>query len=263
MLDIIFVILWFAAFIGDAVWVKDGSHSAKDWKSSDHLCDKFNDSFGSVSKCKLGQAALVLGVIIWLLFALTTAFSIYGVFFYRRNGHLPAYSTKSAEPISGEDRDEDNYNFSANPDDRLDGPAERQELRPYGREEDEISSLHSDPEHSPHPHSNRPMSWPRQPTPDLHVDPSFEPLNTSYHGGNQAYDPPRQPSPLDHFQRIPSPRFDEFMMHSNESHFVGDSNPGQVPIAGDPFRDDLVLSHDHGGYDSGSNLGFPEADYHR
>lgn len=248
--------------------MKDGSHSAKGWKSSDHLCDLFDDSFGTVSKCKLGQAAIILGAIICLLFALTTAFSIYGVSFYRRNGHMPEYSTKAAEPISGEDVDENNYNFSSNPDDRLDGPAERQEMRPDGRDEDEMSSLHSDPEHGSHLHTGRPMSWQRQPTPDLPVDPSFEPLDTSYHGAGaqQPYDPapPRYSSPLDqNHDRTPSPRYNDFTMHSNESHFVGGSNPGQLPIAGDPFRDDLALSHDHGGYGGGSHLGFPEADYHR
>ena len=32
---------------------------------------------------------------------------------------------------------------------------------------------------------------------------------------------------------------------------------------GDPFNEDLTLSHDHGGFASGGRVGFPEADYTR
>lgn len=210
----------------------------------------------------------MLGVIVCLLFALTTAFSIYGVSFYRRNGHLPESSKQTAEPLSGEDVDENNYNFSANPDDRLEGHAPRQDSRPHGRDEDEMSSLHSDPEHGARPQVGRPLSWQRQPTPDLPVDPSFEPLDTSYHGAGaqQEYDPapPRYSSPPGQTNgRTSNPRYNDFTVHSNESHFVGGLDAGQVPVAGDPFRDDLALSHDHGGYGGGNHLGFPEADYHR
>lgn len=58
------MILWFAAFIGVEVWVRQGSHDAKDWDGKkDKLCDKF--AWGPPSKCKLGQGTGIIGVIIW------------------------------------------------------------------------------------------------------------------------------------------------------------------------------------------------------
>ena len=44
---------------------------------------------------------------------------------------------------------------------------------------------------------------------------------------------------------------------------------GRAELVGDSFRDDVALSHEHGGYASGGGGGrsgrveFPEADYHR
>ena len=244
--------------------MKDGSHSAKDWKKKDHLCDVFNENYGSVSKCKLGQGAIILGVILWLLFGLSTAFSIYGVSFYRQNGHLPGPSEKVSEPLQTSEGQEDDYNFSAIPHDRLGTTPGRHEMPSHGRDEDEMSSLHTDPERDSGPNTNRPLSWQQQPTPELPNDPSFEPVDTSYHGGGQAYDPISHPSPPSRYQpRVPSPYNNEFTMHSNESHFVGGRDPRRGPDAGDPFSDDLALSHDHGGYGGGGHVGFPEGNYHR
>ena len=62
VIDFLYTIFWLAAFACLIAWVKQGSHAAKDWKSKDNLCDKF--AWGPVSKCKLGQDAWILGVII-------------------------------------------------------------------------------------------------------------------------------------------------------------------------------------------------------
>lgn len=64
-IDALWTILWFAAWVGVVVFVHQGSHSAKDWKSGDHLCETFNSAWGPTSKCKLGQGAIGMGLIIW------------------------------------------------------------------------------------------------------------------------------------------------------------------------------------------------------
>jgi hypothetical protein len=64
MMDIIYTILWFPAFIELIVWAKQGSHAAKDWDSRrDKVCDKFD--WGPMSKCKLGQGLGALAFLIW------------------------------------------------------------------------------------------------------------------------------------------------------------------------------------------------------
>lgn len=63
VLDALWMILWFAAFIAVAVWVHDGSRAAKDWKSGDSSCEVF--AWGPVGKCKLGKASIGMGVVVW------------------------------------------------------------------------------------------------------------------------------------------------------------------------------------------------------
>ena len=62
VVDIIYTIFWLAALACLVAWVKQGSHEAKDWKSNDNLCDRF--AWGPVSKCKLGQDAWIMALII-------------------------------------------------------------------------------------------------------------------------------------------------------------------------------------------------------
>lgn len=52
----------------------------------------------------------------------------------------------------------------------------------------------------------------------------------------------------------------------NPGNSFTDVYAGRGEPAGDPFRDDVALSHEHGGYAGGGGRGrveFPEADYHR
>lgn len=170
-----------------------------------------------------------------LLFSLTTAFSIYGVSYYRTHGSLPAYDTRPAMYLQSNEA-ADNYAFSANTPDKFTAPEEMQEMHPNGHDDDDHDhdhyTLHSNPEDDHHlnPHPNRPFSWARQPMPELPMDQDFEPVDTSYHGSGEAYNtqhplPHLPPSPL--INRVPSPRYET--MHSNQSNFVGGLQPLPQP----------------------------------
>ena len=226
-------------------------------------CDLFDPTYGPVITCKLAQGALIVGVIVWVSFGLTTAISMYGVSYFRKNGHLPEGSTKAPQPVAAETGDDDTYNLTANPDDCLENASRRQERPPYRRDQDEMSSLHSGPEHAVNLQSvgvtNRTL------TSDLHLDHSSEPAVTSYHGSTgKTYASTIPTSPPAYSQsRLPSPHFEKFNMQSNQSHFGGETKPGKVPVEGDPFSDDVALAHEHSGYGSGNHIGFPQGDYHQ
>lgn len=72
-----------------------------------------------------------------ILFVLTSAFSVYGVSYFRRNGSLPGYATKNPEPIHEENPED--YAFSSNPRDQ---PEEHDEREPMHHEHDELPSIH-------------------------------------------------------------------------------------------------------------------------
>ena len=226
-------------------------------------CELFDPTYGPVSTCKFAMGALIVGVIVWVSFGLTTAISMYGVSYFRKNGHLPDGSTKAPQPVAAETGDDDTYNLTANADDCLEGASGRQERPPYRRDQDEMSSLHSGREHAG---GLQPVGVTnRTPTPNLHMDHSSEPAVTSYHGSTgkeYASTIPTSP-PAYSQQRLPSPHFEKFNMQSNQSHFGGEINPGQVLAGGKPFADDLALAHSHGVYGSGNHIGFPQGDYHR
>ena len=61
-IDVLFSILWFAAFIGEIVWAKDGTQAGKDFKDGDSICQVFG--YGPVNKCNLGQITMWFGVVI-------------------------------------------------------------------------------------------------------------------------------------------------------------------------------------------------------
>ena len=226
-------------------------------------CDLFDPTYGPVSTCKFAMGASIVGVIVWVSFGLTTAISIYGVSYFRKDGHLPEGSTKAPQPVAAETGDDDTYNLTANPDNGLEGPSGRQERPPYRRDQDEMSSLNSGPEPAVGLHSIGVTN--RTSTPNLHMDRSSEPAVASYHGSKgkeYASDIPTSP-PAYSQPRLPSPHFEKLNMQSNQSHFGGEINPGQVSVGGDPFADNLALTHNHGGYGSGNHIGFPQGDYHR
>lgn len=95
-LDALFTLLWFAAFVSVSVWQASGGD-----------CDaKFK--YGSASKCSTAKASVGFGVLVWLLFAATTAISVMGLLRFRKTGILP-YSTsdKHGEAVVVEDGNKD------------------------------------------------------------------------------------------------------------------------------------------------------------
>ena len=226
-------------------------------------CALFDPSYGPVSSCKFAQGALIVGVIVWVSFGLTTAISMYGVSYFRKNGHLPEDPIKTPQPVAAETGYDDTYYLTANPDDGLEGASGRQERPPYRRDQDETSSLHSGPGHAVGLQSVDLTN--RTPTPNLHMDHSSEPAVIGYRGSTGkeyastvATSPPAYSQP-----RLPSPHFEKLNMQSNQSHFGGEINPGQVPVGGDPFAGGLALAHSHGANGSDNHLGIPQGDYHR
>ena len=226
-------------------------------------CALFDPSYGPVSSCKFAQGALIVGVIVWVSFGLTTGISMYGVSYFRKNGHLPEGSTKAPHPVAAETAYDDTYNLTANPDDGLEGVPGRQERPAYRRDQDEMSSLHSGPEHAVGLQSVDVTN--RTPAPNLHMDHSSEPVVTGNHSStDKEYASTIPTSPPAYSQpRLPSPHFEKLNMQSNQSHFGGEVNPGQVPVGGDPFAGELALAHSHGAYGSGNHIGFPQGDYRR
>jgi len=73
ILDILFAIIWLAAFAALAAWNSSGG------------C-------GSTHSCSLSKADVGLGFFIFLFFTFTSAISIYGVMYFRRNGTIPGMS---------------------------------------------------------------------------------------------------------------------------------------------------------------------------
>ena len=278
VLDVLFTILWFAAFIAVAVYTNT-SISNGEAKDKDHKrkgCAAFDG--GSESKCKLSQATIGMGVVILytlhlfftptqcakrltppfqssLLFLATSAISVYGLIYYRKNGSLPG-ATHAAEPVPIEDQTK--YAFSSNPHDDFD---EEEALGPRSdRQDDDYELLHGDRAYAPSPLGGA----------------AGGDDDTAYHGGQTRYDHPDQLHPVqDPFRgRTPSP----MGYGSSDTSYHGAAGgagasggayarpPAELQgAAGDPFRDDLALSHDHGGYAAGgrSRVDFPEADYQR
>lgn len=98
--DLIYTVFWFSAWVALASYVAQGkskgksssdsdkdSKSSKTRRSSSSGCD--NWAYGSSSKCKLSEATTIIGVVIFLLFAVTAYMSIRNVLHFRRTGTLP------------------------------------------------------------------------------------------------------------------------------------------------------------------------------
>lgn len=93
-IDLLFAFLWFAATIALGVWqgqgVKNGRKDAEDNEDEDedrNECATF--AFGSMSKCKVTKAAVGFGVVIFLLWCLTTSISVWMMLKYRKTGVVP------------------------------------------------------------------------------------------------------------------------------------------------------------------------------
>ncbi|KAL6236171.1 hypothetical protein BDW75DRAFT_207552 [Aspergillus navahoensis] len=94
--DCLYVLLWFIAWICIASYVaqgksegKDDSDSNKDNKSDEKKSGCDNWKYGSASKCHVSTATCIMGVAIFILFALTAWMSFRNVMHFRRTGTLP------------------------------------------------------------------------------------------------------------------------------------------------------------------------------
>ncbi|KAL8995400.1 MAG: hypothetical protein Q9188_006825 [Gyalolechia gomerana] len=281
-IDVLLAIFWFAAFISVATWTREGIKNGVG-RPGVKGCDAFAWGGGG-SKCHLSQATIGMGVIIFLLFLATSFISIKNLLYYRRNGSLPGITpSHEAHPVPNQDEDDQvKYAFSSNPHDQFD---EDEEAGGGGGRQHEDSSTyevlhpssttaaHDDPWRQQH---NNPttsnLGGGRYDDPDA--------IDTSYHGTSTAGIsnlPPQLPPHRDPFRdRSPSP----YRVHNPPAEMddtgysgvggrYGNSGGGE---AGDPFRDDLALSHEFGGYGGGAGrpggsasgrVDFPEGDYHR
>lgn len=210
-IDILFAILWFAAFIAVAVWRGrgmgggDGGDDGDDDDGNDDKGDKggcANFAFGSERKCTVAGATIGFGVIIFGLFVGTAVLSGRAVMEYKRTGVMPN-GEPSGRPERVKTKTESHGNedgvWSSNTNDIEngydDGGADPR--RAYGQvpTEDDHESLLNDPRQPSDPfrdnygypgdnaHPGRNMS--QQPSnPDLNIQPQ------EYHNDNQAYPGP-------------------------------------------------------------------------
>ena len=189
-----------------------------------------------------------------ILFAVTAAFSIYGVSYYRKNGSLPEYSVQDAEHLPIEEQ-----NFSAVPGDKLNGHENMQLNRPD--EEDA---------HFPHTNGaeiNRPSgpnTWDLQQPHTAPTDSGFEPveLNASYYGVRHPYDSSQQSQSQPTFQDSAT-NSPYHTPRSNERQRLGALEPLPAQMQGGVYQRNLALDYDHGGYASGGRVDFPQGDYDR
>lgn len=174
-----------------------------------------------------------------LLFIATSFLSIKTAVHFRRTGSLPGHTAPSNRVV---DDDQTKYAFSANPHDDVDEDVEDHttaQPKPTQREDDEHALLHTDTEDGTHP--GRPLSWGREHAPTPPGGVVFDATDTSYHG-----------------RRIPTPRANVYA--TNDPPTYGSDHRQ----AGDPFRDDVLLSHEQGRYDGGGGrVQFPDAEYNR
>lgn len=188
-LDIAFTILWFAAFIAVAEWnsagIRKGDNDTKDSPTENGSCGHF--AYGDATKCSVSKASVGFGVIICLLFAVTSAMSIHGVMQFRRTGMMQNGNTRihgQAEQLRADDGDKDTWNANTDEldpqhpshDNPFDDPAD--ERRAYGQlpQQDAEQGLgllgtnrtgHTNTSHDEHsmmeaeyePHPGRPLSF--------------------------------------------------------------------------------------------------------
>lgn len=169
-----------------------------------------------------------------------------------------------SEPVED---DQTKYAFSSNPHDDLDEDIEDQPpaVRPHRRDDDEYALLHTDTEDGTHP--GRPLSWGRDRDQDRRASPpsggqTFDEADTSYHGGATYNAHPQiHPEGNPFAEPLPPTRRN---LYDTDNATGSSSHDGQSQQAGDPFRDDLALSHAQAGYTrDGERVKFPDAEYHR
>lgn len=182
--DALYTILWFAAFIAVAMWnahgIKEGAKKEK-ISDDDRNCTTF--LYGDEAKCKVSKAAVGVGVMVFLFFAITTGVSGYYLHKYLREGVMPYQSSKENTHYASGDSAYNNPKDTtwsteietANGRDSSDS-LDRRTDRGGNQEEDEYALLHST-ETDEGRHPGRPLSW-------------GEDRNGTYGGGGRTTVPP-------------------------------------------------------------------------
>ena len=185
-LDGLSVILWLSAWAAVASYV--GAGKGKGTNSTGSGCDNFG--LGSAAKCKLSEATIILGVIVMLLFAATSYFSLQAVMHYRRTGEMPA-SAKPANDFAAQTQDAFSSNLRT---DDFDDEAAFDARQGGGRagagasrqDEDEYALLHQpdndELSHPPPSHGTLPVPYGQ--SSDAHQD-----YDTSYGGAYGRHSP--------------------------------------------------------------------------
>ena len=184
-----------------------------------------------------------------LLFAVTAAFSIYGVSYYRKNGSSPEYSIRDVEHLPSE-----NHDFSA---DIGNKPNDHENMPPNHANEDGTRFMHTNTEEQTHP--SGPVPWNMQQPHTAPAELGLQPIDTSYHVGGHPYGTSQQiqSQPSYHYA-ADNARYNT--QPSNQSQVVGEL---PVQIGGPPSRHNIALGYDHGGYGNGGRVDFPEGNYDR
>ena len=189
-LDLLFSLLWFAAFIAVATWQSQGMmKGVKDDKNADSSknCEHFG--FGSVSKCNVTKASVGMGVILFLLWCITSGISIMMVIKYRKTGVVlggaPGVGRKQSTFQQHNDASKDAWSTRIDEHDGDDMQEVDEERRKYGQEADDdyqgllnranAGSPDTQTEHGAHP--GRPMSFgssTRTRTPSVHPPAEYD-----------------------------------------------------------------------------------------
>lgn len=180
-----------------------------------------------------------------LLFGLTTALAIYGVSYFRSNGHLPTYDASNSGGHTAL-HDQEDYAFSTNPHDEDETREEGEYMHPHDADEE----YHPSP--PPHRQEPKPLGTLPIHTPTSPLGENFQDADTSYHGGGgQAYQQ--------------GPNAEGYgTSHANTSEFLGMQHPSRTRDE-DPFRD-YYEGHAHVDEEEEEEegrVGFPQAPYNR
>lgn len=230
-IDLLYTLLWFAAFIAVAVWRASGKTSNPDKNDSNNDTNKednkndggtcANWKYGSAAKCEVAQASVGFGVVIFLLFAGTSAISIYGVLQFRRTGIMPNGNSRThgqAERLDVDDGGKDAWSTNtddlepsrlsnANEDPRraygqlpMEEDSQSQNLlqRPSLQAEDPFADTHSMTEHGMHP--GRALSYQSSTNLSIVTPPSYHEQSSVGAGGTSpsGYVAPSALSPSDY-----------------------------------------------------------------
>ncbi|TPX08156.1 uncharacterized protein E0L32_001948 [Thyridium curvatum] len=124
IVDAVFTFLWLSAFATQA------SYNTK-------------DSCGN--RCSISKAIVGLGVMIFLLFCVTTFLSIYTLKYYQFNGHLPGYDRGGANKTQNIDPDKAAFSMA---------PHDEEAYAPVNMNDHDNDGHHAPAPHDPHdPHA--------------------------------------------------------------------------------------------------------------